>query len=224
MTDQRDTTDTEHRSRRLGWADWVMALVLPPIAMGSVVAAFWYDAFLRDSDGSSSYGISAGVLGLLWYTVLAFVDWARFKRRAGALLSMPLVVAGTLFGIGIYNLALDHRGEVGDCEVLSSETYRVDSRSGTHWETAYVLDCAGQEVRFEEDSDDRPPEEPDFDLGLDCCTGEPEHLRVEYDPRGLVGARLEGGGVDPWACLNGGMIAFGLGVVLRLIVRPGKGT
>ncbi|WP_199043210.1 hypothetical protein [Glycomyces salinus] len=224
MTDQRDTTETERRSRRLSWADWVMALVLPPIAMGSVVAALWYDAFLRDSDESSSYGISAGVLGLLWYSVFAFIDWARHKRRAGALLSMPLVVAGTAFGIGIYDLALDYRGEVEDCEVLGSETYRVDARFGTHWETAYDLDCAGQEVLLEKDTGEPPPEEPDFDVGLDCCTEESEHVRVEYDPRGLVGARAGDEGGDPWAWLNAGMIAFGLGVVLRLIVRPSSGT
>lgn len=230
---EREPSDTEaagpeyaefrSADSRFTAGDWILGLFLPLVALATVFCALWYAAFLADpGTNDDGFGFAAGAIGILWYCLFGFADWARFQKRAAALLIVPLIFSWGCLGFGIHHLAMEYRGVVADCGVRSSETYKVESRSGDRWETAYSLDCGERVVSLKEEVDSYAPQFPRIDYGVGGFRLEPElkSVHVEYDPRGLLAARTQNIGADPWLWLLASLALAVIGIGMRILIRP----
>lgn len=216
--------ESQPADSRFTAGDWILGLFLPLVALATVFCALWYAAFLADpGTNDDGFGLGAGAIGILWYCVFGFSDWARFRKRAAALLIVPLVLSWVCLGFGIHHIAMEYRGVVADCGVRSSETYKVKSESGDSWETAYSLDCGERVVSLKEEADSYAPQSPRIEYGPGGFRLEPEpkgSVHVEYDPRGLLAARTQNIGADPWLWLLASLTLAVIGIGMRILIRP----
>ncbi|NKY59215.1 hypothetical protein [Nocardia flavorosea] len=190
--------------------DWILGLFLPLVALATVSGALWYSAFLAPPGADYDAFGTAGVIGILWYIFFGFTDWARFGKRAAALLIVPLLLSGACLGFGVYNLAMEHRGVVLVCEVRVAET----SRAGSRETTTYSLDCGERRVSVQREADSGP--------GL--LSTDRGSIRIEYDPRGLLGVREQNIGAPSWPWLLASLALAVAGIGIRMLIRPAPQT
>lgn len=204
---------------------------LVPFALATVLGVLWSSAFAAGF--YSEYGGVALGLGVTWVVVLIVADLLRYRHKAAWLLVLPLAGAVWAAWFGVYDYAMNERGVIEACPVTTASDAEIETRGGgTYWERTYTLACDLDTVTVTERVDSRPV---DYHTGADASgtlgadafdTGglaEPEVITVEYDPYGLLAARIAeeaGGNGVSMLWFAGGVLAVGVGI--RLIAAVAR--
>lgn len=212
-------------------ADRWVEFLLVPLALATVSAVLWSSAFAEGRYGE--YGSAAIGLGIAWAVTLIVIDLVRYRHKAAWLLVLPLAGAVWAAWSGIYDYAMNERGVIEACPVTTASDAEIETRGGgTYWERTYTLACDLDTVTVTERIDSRPV---DYHTGADASgtlgadafdTGglaEPEVITVEYDPYGLLAARIAeeaGGNGVSMLWFAGGVLAVGVGI--RLIAAVAR--